>query len=119
MAGEPIDGQVLLLAAAKASVGPQRLPDLVDAVQDDLRPRFAEYDRRYERAYESDDYVAFFVEDGHWDDIRDRVGLGEREADAVRRTHHEQLRRDGRDADRRAEFETALEIRDCVLVATD
>lgn len=118
MAGDPVDGQVLLLAAAKASVGPQRLPDLVDLVQADLRPRSEAYAREYERAYETDDYVAFFVEDGHWERIGERVDLGDREVDAVRRAHHEQLERDGRRTDRLAEFETALEIRDCVLIGT-
>lgn len=116
MAGEPIDGQILLLTAAKASVGPQRLPDLVDLVQADLRPRFDAYAREYEVAYETDDYAAFFVEDGHWESIRERLGFSEREIDAVRRSHHEQLGRYGRHHDRSEEFERALEIRDCVLI---
>jgi hypothetical protein len=118
MAGDPIDGQTLLLVAAKASVGPRRLPDLVDAVQADLRDRRAAYERTYELAHETDDYAAFFVEDGHWETIRERVGFDDRETDAVRRAHHEQLRRDGRRVGRREEFETALEVRACVLVGT-
>lgn len=116
MAGEPIEGQVLLLAATKASVGPQRLPDLVDLVQSDLAPRFDEYDREYETAYEVDDHAAFFVEDGHWPEIGDRLDFADRETDAVRRAHHEQLRRRGRREDRLDAFERALEIRDCVLI---
>jgi hypothetical protein len=39
MAGDPIDGDVLVLVAAKAGVGPQRLPDLVDRVAADLGSR--------------------------------------------------------------------------------
>jgi len=116
MAGEPIDGQILLLAAAKASVGPQRLPDLVDLVGADLSPRFDTYAREYEVIYEADDYTAFFVEDGHWETIGERVGFTDREIDAVRRAHREQLARYGRRTDRTAEFESALEIRDCVLI---
>lgn len=119
MAGDPIEGRILMLAAAKASVGPQRLPDLVDRVQSDLGDRRESYARRYERAYGTDDYDAFFVEDGHWAQIGERVGLADREIDAVRRAHHEQLTTDGRGSDRIAEFETALEIRDCVLIATE
>lgn len=116
MAGEPIDGQILLLTAAKASVGPQRLPDLVDLVQADLRPRFDTYCREYETAYETDDHTAFFVEEGHWDDIGERMDFAPREIDAVRRAHHEQLGRYGRRHDRDDEFSSALEIRDCVLI---
>lgn len=116
MAGDPIDGQTLVLVAAKASVGPQRLPELVDIVQADLRDRRAAYAREYELVHETDDYAAFFVDDGHWATIGDRVGLDDREMDAVRRAHHEQLLRDGRGLGRRGEFETALEIRECVLV---
>ncbi|WP_136717314.1 hypothetical protein [Halorientalis salina] len=116
MAGDPIDGQILLLTAAKASVGPQRLPDLVDVVGADLRPRFDTYAREYEVAYETDEYTAFFVEDGHWETIAERVDVTDREIDAVRRAHHEQLARYGRRNDRTEEFESALEIRDCVLI---
>jgi len=116
MAGEPIDGQILLLTAAKASVGPQRLPDLVDLVQADLGPRLDTYAREYEVAYETDDYTAFFVEDGHWETIGDRLAFSRREIDAVRRAHHEQLGRYGRRTDRADEFDSALEIRDCVLI---
>lgn len=116
MVGDPIEGDVLVLVAAKASVGPQRLPELVDRVAATLDSRT--YAREYERAYATDDRTAFFVEDGHWDEIGARVDLGEREVDAVRRAHHEQLTRDGRRLDRTGEFETALDIRDCVILGT-
>ncbi|MFC4247980.1 hypothetical protein ACFOZ7_13680 [Natribaculum luteum] len=119
MTGDPIEGQVLLLTAAKASVPPSRLPTLVDRVQADLGPRLEEYRRQYECAYESDDLVAFFVEWGHWDDIGDRLDLEEREQAAVRRAHEEQLLRIGRRDDREEEFETALEIRDPLIVGVD
>jgi len=116
MAGEPIDGQILLLTAAKASVGPQRLPDLVDLVQADLEPRFDDYARQYEVAFKDAAAAAFFVPADHWETIGDRLGFDRRETDAVRRAHHEQLTRRGRRDDRLSEFETALEIRDCVLI---
>ncbi|WP_336002228.1 hypothetical protein [Halorientalis halophila] len=115
MAGDPIEGDVLVLVAAKASVGPQRLPELVDSVATDLESRREAYAREYERAYERDGRTAYFVEDGHWETIRERLELGTREIDAVRRSHEEQLTRDGRKLDRTDEFETALEIRDCVV----
>jgi len=116
MAGDPIEGDVLVLVAAKASVGPQRLPELVDRVAADLGPRLDDYVREYERAYATDERTAFFVEDDHWDAIDERLDLGVRELDAVRRAHHEQLTRDGRRMDRLEEFEAALEIRDCVVI---
>jgi hypothetical protein len=116
--GDPIEGPALLVAAAKASVGPQFLPDLVDRVQADLGPRLAEYRRSYELVVETDDACAFLVGGDHWETVAERVGLERRERDAVRRAHVEQLRRYGDELDRRAEFETALEIRDCVVVGT-
>lgn len=118
MAGEPIEGQVLLLTAAKASVSPRRLPDLVDLVQADLADRLETYRRTSERVYRDDDLEAFLVEWGHWEEIGDRVGIDDRELAAVRRAHEEQLLRLGRRHDREAEFETALEIRDPVVIGT-
>lgn len=112
----PLDGQPLLLAAAKASVGGSRLAPLVEAVQSYLGPQLDDYRRRYETAHEADGRVAFFVPDGHWAEVGDRLGFADRERDAVRRAHEEQLLFDGRDADRRDEFETALEVRDVVVI---
>ena len=117
--GTPIEGQVVLLASAKASVAPQRLPTLLDRVQADLGLRLEEYRRRYEHAYESADSRAFFVETGHWDTVGERLGFGRREIDAVERAHTEQLLRIGRREDRRAEFETALDIREAVVIGID
>ncbi|PSP86316.1 hypothetical protein BRC83_01240 [Halobacteriales archaeon QS_1_68_17] len=116
--GDPIEGTVLIATAAKASVGPDRLPRLVDRVQASLAGRREEYARRYERVYESADYEAFFVENDHWRTLGAELGLGERETDAVRRAHHEQLLRDGREQGCEEEFRTALEIRDCVVIGT-
>ncbi|MFC4357588.1 hypothetical protein ACFO0N_06445 [Halobium salinum] len=115
----PIEGQVLLLTAAKASVGPGALPDLLTRVQADLGPRIEEYRRRYELASEDDGRATFFVEPDHWDAVGDRLGFGRRETDAVRRAHEEQLRRVGSRTDRRDEFETALELRAAAVVGLD
>lgn len=119
MAGEPIDGQVLVLTAAKASVPAERLPDLVERVQVVLEADFERYRREYERLYEGDGIEAFLVERGHWNEIGDELAFDDRELSAVRRAHTEQLLRIGRNADREAEFETALEIREPLLVGTD
>lgn len=116
MSGDPIEGQVLLLAGAKASVPPERLPDLVDRVQADLEPRLDTYRRRYECIVETADACYFLVETTHWEQLCDRLAFDERETDAVRRAHHEQLRRTGRRDGREAEFETALDLRECVVV---
>jgi hypothetical protein len=115
----PLDGNPLLLAAAKASVGPQLLPDLVEHVQDHLGPRLEAYRREYERALRTDDYEVFFVEAGHWDDLGEEFDLEPRERDAVKRAHEEQLLHAGGEMDRRGEFDTALELREVVVVGVE
>lgn len=116
----PIEGQVLLLAAAKASVASDRLPALVERAQEALGSRLEEYRRRYECAHEGDEEDAwyFFVPDDHWETVGERLSLDERESDALRRVHEEQLKRLGKRLGRREEFETALELRSAVVVGT-
>lgn len=119
MAGDPIEGQVLLLTAAKASVPPTRLPDLVDLAQEHLAPHLDRYRREYECVHEDGDgeFRAFLADEGHWEEVGDRLGFDRRERAAVHRAHEEQLLRIGRREGREAEFESALEIREPVLVA--
>lgn len=112
----PLDGDVLLLAGARASVTPDRLPELVRRAQAHLGSRLDEYDRRYECVHEDDDRLLFLVPDGHWSELGAELGLTDREADAVRRAHEQQLLRIGTRDDRRDEFESALEIREAVVV---
>lgn len=119
MSMNPIDGQPLLLAAAKASVGPKLLPDLVEHVQSHLGPRIETYRHDYERVHRADDHEVFLVEEGHWDDIAAAVDLDQREREAVERAHAEHLRYLGRRSDREAEFERALEIREVVVVGVE
>lgn len=114
----PIEGQVLLLAGAKASVASNRLPALVERAQEALGPRLEEYHRRYECAHEGEDARYFFVPDDHWETIGDRLSLDRRETDALRRVHEEQLKRLGKRLGRREEFETALDLRSAVVVGT-
>ncbi|WP_228546077.1 hypothetical protein [Halegenticoccus tardaugens] len=114
----PIDGQVILLTAAKASVAPQALPGLLDRTQAYLAPLLDDYCRRYEMVNETDDYCAFLVEPGHWKSVGDELGFERRESDAVERTHGAQLLRIGKYENRREEFETALEIREAVVIGT-
>lgn len=116
MAGEPIDGSVLVLAGATASVAPSRLPDLVELVQVTLADERERYARTYERILRTDEFDVYLVEAGHWDDLGDRCGLDERETAAVRRAHREQLRWTGRRREREDEFDAALEIREPVVV---
>ncbi len=118
MSPDPIEGQVLLLTAAKASVSAVRLPDLVGTAQDDLEDRLESYRREYECFLDGDGRQIFLVEWGHWEEIADRLGLDRRETSAVRRAHEEQLLRASRRVGREAEAETALEIRDPVVIAT-
>lgn len=112
----PIDGQPLLAAAAKASVGPELLPKLVEHVQSTLGSRLAAYRRDYERALEGDRYEAFFVEEGHWETLGEELDLDRREREAVARAHREQVLFASRRADRREEIETSLEVREVVVV---
>lgn len=109
-----VDGQALLAAGAKASVPLNRLVPLLDRVEsavDDDHVR-----RTYECVYESADAAVYLAPSGFWVDVGEDVGFEERESDAVRRAHAEQLRRFGREADRLAEFETALDVRDAVVL---
>lgn len=113
----PIDGQVFMLAAAKASVGPGSLSDLLARVQTDLVDRIDAYRREFEQVgYDDGDREVFLVPADHWESVGERLGFGRRETRAVARTHAEQLRRIGSDTGRREEFETALEIRQAVVV---
>jgi hypothetical protein len=114
--GDPLDGEVLLLAGAKASLSLSELPDLVDDAQAHLGPELERYRREYEAVYEDDRLVVFLAEPDHWATLGGTLGLNDREADALRRAHEEQLLWSGRDAGRREEFESALEIREAVVV---
>lgn len=117
MADDPIDGEILLLASAKASVG-TRLPTLVEQGQSDLGPQLDDLRQRYEVVHEADGRVAFLVEEGFWQDAGVRLDFTPKEIDAIRRAHAEQLRHLGRREGREEEFETALEIREAVVVGT-
>ncbi|PGF15340.1 hypothetical protein CP556_03810 [Natrinema sp. CBA1119] len=119
MAGEPIEGQVLLLTAAKASVPGTRLPDLIERAQVALGPSLERYRREYERLYAGDDLEIFLVDWGHWEEIGDEIDVTDRELSAIRRAHEEQLLRIGRRTDREDEFETALEIREPVVIGAN
>lgn len=115
----PIDGNAVVLATAKASVGPGRMRDLLVAAADHLADRRGAYRRRYEVVHEDDAALVFLAPDGHWADLGAELGISDREADALRRAHGEHLRRLGSVHDRREEFEHALGIREAVVIGTD
>ena len=114
--GHPIDGNALMIAAAKASVGAGRLPELLRAADDHLRERADEYERTYERVDETDGVATYLVPDGHWEAVGEAMGLGRRETDALRRAHEQHLLRVGTRRRRREEFESALELREAAVV---
>ena len=114
---DAIEGQVLVLTAAKASVGGQRVPDLVAAAQRAVDARADALARRCECVHEDDDRAVYLVEEGFWTELGEELGLSRREREAVARAHAEQLRRIGRREERREEFETALELREVVAVS--
>jgi len=113
----PIEGQIVLLAGAKASVTVRRLYELVSTAQEAIHERRERYERRYERIDGTDDRVYYLVETDYWNGLCAGLDLGERECDSLRRVHAEQFRRDGRRLDRAEEFESALELRSVVTVA--
>lgn len=113
----PIEGDVVLLAGAKASVTLPRLSELLEAVQQHLGGRIGEYDRQFERIEGTDGVVYYLAGAEFWDEVGAELELGKRETDAIRRTHETQFKHDGRRLDRRDEFETSLEIRDVVVLA--
>lgn len=114
----PIDGQVVMLAGAKASVPLERLPDLLGAVADHLEGQKPEYDRRFERVAADEDgrRWVYLVPRDHWEAVGEELRFSDRETDAVRRAHVEQFQRIGRRTDRDEEFGHALDIRSAVVV---
>lgn len=116
MTDAPIEGQALLVAAAKASVAGRRLPALVERAQRDLDARAETLARQYECVHGTGGTRVLLADEGFWAAVGERLGFDRREADAVRRAHAEQLRRTGRRADRLEEFDAALEIREPVVV---
>ncbi|WP_049970080.1 hypothetical protein [Haladaptatus cibarius] len=114
----PIEGQIVLMAGAKASVPLEHLSELLTETQADLGGRFDEYRQRYECIHETPDESVFLVEEGHWETVGNRLGFGRREWDGLRRAHEQQLFRIGRRERRRSEFDSALEIRESVVIGT-
>jgi len=116
--GYPIGGPALVKTAALASVPAERLPSLLVRVQADLGPRIDDYRRRYERIAVEPEREAFLVEPDHWEGVGERLGLSDRERDAVARAHETAVERAGSGRTTREEFETALEIRSGVVIGT-
>jgi hypothetical protein len=112
----PLDGNAVVLAAAKASISGDRLPGLIASAQRDLAERREHYVRRYECVHEDDTHAVFLVNDGHWAEFGAEHELDRREWKALRRAHREHLKQLGGDLDCRAEFETALEVREAVII---
>ena len=110
----PIDGQVFLMAGAKASVTLPALSALLARAQRYVRDRRETYEQRYERVVGPGGRCYSLAEKHHWEEVGETLDLPEREANALRRVHAAQFRRAGRRLDRFEEFETTLEIRDVV-----
>jgi len=119
MVSHAIEGQVVLMAGAKASVSMTRLSELLEEFQTHLDGDRDDYDRRFERLDGSDGAIYYLVPEGHVGELGSKLGLTGRESDAIRRCHQAQFERDGRRLGRSEEFEAALEIRDVVAVPTD
>ncbi|MFB6221188.1 MAG: hypothetical protein ABEH90_07090 [Halolamina sp.] len=115
----PFDGIVLQQAAALGSIGPGRLPELLGRVDAYLTTRRRTLRRQYERVHRDEERELFLVPDDYWPELGADLGLDEREWQAARRAHENQLLRVGSVLDRREEFETALEIRSAVVVGRE
>lgn len=116
MTGHGMNPNAILLAAAKASVPGERLPQLVRKIATDLSTSIDTYRRSYECVYEDASVAVFLVEQGHWTNRRSKFEINQREADAVKRAHAEHLKLLGTRLNRRTEFETALELREAVVI---
>ncbi|MGM0604356.1 MAG: hypothetical protein ACQETB_01655 [Halobacteriota archaeon] len=114
----PIDGQPLLLAGVKASIAPDRLPELLARAQRLFSDRIDRYRRQYERIHVGDDREVFLVPADHWQSVCAELAIDRRSCDGIRRAHVEQFKRLGSQTDRRKEFDTALEIRSAVVIGT-
>ena len=112
----PLDGDVLLYTGATASVGPERIEPLLRTAQAYIRENAETYRRGHESAFADDERRILLVPEGHWAEVGADLDLPEREVDAVRRAHAQQLKRIGSKTGRREEFETALEIREAVVI---
>jgi len=115
----PLDGDVLLYTGATASVPPERLAPLLRRVQAALGGRIDRYRRTYERVVDDGSRAVFLCPDGHWEEVGAELGLTDKETEAVARAHAQQLRRIGSTEGRRDELETALEIREAVVIGRD
>lgn len=113
-----IEGQIVLLASAKASVTLARLSELVEDIEDYVRDRRETYDRSFEQIEGVGGTRYYLTGPEQWDRIGSDLGLDGSETDAVRRSHEAQFQRDGRRLDRTEEFESALEIRTVVAIGT-
>lgn len=115
----PLDGDVLLYAGATASVAPERIGPLLREAQVHLDARLETYRRSYECVFEETARAVFLVPEGHWEEVGAELDLPNREVDALRRAHGQQLKRIGSETGRRDEWETALEIREAVVVGSE
>jgi hypothetical protein len=113
----PFPEEVLLLTAGEGVVTPAQLPEILSVVQADLSLRLDEYRNAHECAYEDDDLVAFFVATDHWRSIASRLGFETGAVDATRFAHAHYLLGLGSDVGRQDEFERALDVQDCVVIA--
>lgn len=112
----PIEGQVLLLAGAQASVTLTHLSDLITRANEHVSTQQADYEREFERIDDPEGPVYYLVDGSYWEGVGTTLGLERREVEALRRVHALQFQRAGRRLDRLEEFETAMEIRDVVAM---
>ena len=115
----PFDGPTLVKTGLKASIGPSVLPRLLRRAQRLLSEQIDMFHRQHERVHTDEERVVFLANQNYWTHLGAELGFNERETDAVRRAHEAQLLRIGDETGRSEEFETAMEIRQSVVIAAD
>lgn len=114
-ARHPLEGQIVLLAGAQASVTLEQLSRLLADAHSYLCRYREYYDRQFEQI-EGESTVYYLAGPDHWEQVGTALHLAEREIDAVGRAHEAQFTRDGRRLGRTEEFEAALSIRSPVAL---
>ncbi|GAD52216.1 hypothetical protein MBEHAL_0976 [Halarchaeum acidiphilum MH1-52-1] len=89
---------------------------LLARIADYFRGKERALGRQYERALDASDGVVLFADVDFWDRAGDALGFTDAETAAVQRAHETTLLLAGDREDRRAEFETALDVRTAVVL---
>ncbi|WP_435100188.1 hypothetical protein [Halarchaeum sp. P4] len=103
-------------ADSSAAVSRAHLERLLNRVAEYLRGSERNLARRYERVVAADDGDVHLTDEAFWARVGDALRYDDAETAAVRRAHEATLLLAGDQQGRRAEFESALDIRSAVVL---